>query len=329
MSDDLLDDIMRKISDGQLEAGLRQLADLMAGLRDDIAADDVAVVAIQRGQLKDIQRSAAAGSVSPEEKQRQLASLSARVLSHISGLEEAIRRAGMPKELKMDEPAVAPPVEIYEALVNDCLTDIAWLKKGLATAKAVCKVKLPGTAGTGFLIKGGYLVTNNHVLRDESAVREAVAIFNFEEDGPGNLRPTTTYRLLTDTFSTDPSLDCSMVKLDDSTSEIPLSHWGEIALAIGSAPVVADPVSIIQHPLGAPKRIGLLKSVVAKTAGHHLYYTTDTQKGSSGSPVLDIRWRAVALHHAAGETEKGKTVNNKGILFSEIARHQNFKPIVQ
>jgi endonuclease G len=92
-----------------------------------------------------------------------------------------------------------------------------------------------------------------------------------------------------------------------------------------------DPVTIIQHPLGAPKKIGILANLVVQVETPYLYYTTDTMRGSSGSPVLDTNWNVVALHRAAGKWSKSEEryLNNQGVLMSEITRIEAFGSLLR
>ena len=67
---------------------------------------------------------------------------------------------------------------------------------------------------------------------------------------------------------------------------------------------------------------------------------TDTERGSSGSPVFNNDWKVIALHHA-GKTEEdgGLVINpatgekrgaNEGILIKNIVQHSKEinKPIL-
>ncbi|MEL6187170.1 MAG: trypsin-like peptidase domain-containing protein [Myxococcota bacterium] len=60
------------------------------------------------------------------------------------------------------------------------------------------------------------------------------------------------------------------------------------------------PANIPQHPNGGPLEIGIRANKVTSTSDTHVLYETDTQGGSSGSPVCDDGWKAWALHRADG-----------------------------
>lgn len=59
-----------------------------------------------------------------------------------------------------------------------------------------------------------------------------------------------------------------------------------------------EPVNIIQHPRGRAKEIVFHSNRVQKISPKYIQYEADTDLGSSGSPVLNRQWQAVALHHA-------------------------------
>jgi hypothetical protein len=60
-----------------------------------------------------------------------------------------------------------------------------------------------------------------------------------------------------------------------------------------------DPLLIVQHPDGAPLKLAIDTSAFLELNSNRtrMRYTTNTEPGSSGSPVFDLEWNLVALHH--------------------------------
>ena len=222
---------------------------------------------------------------------------------------------------QFDIPADLGELEKIIGDKNNLLT-ISWLEKALTASKAVCRIVLTnGKKGTGFLTKDGYLFTNHHVLDSEEAVKGARAEFNYEVGPDGNIRPLTSYALDPAGYISSPptEFDFARVKVIDNPNT-PIKQWGGLDIAPDALPAVGDPVTIIQHPGGLDKRIALRANEVLQLSQQHIHYTTDTEGGSSGSPVFNNFWQVIAIHHA------GKSVNvngqqreaNEGILFRDI-----------
>jgi endonuclease G, mitochondrial len=326
---DILDEIAELVTVGDVGVGLRMLLDVTKGLEAEIGSDDVRVVRVQMGEYNRLQRAHFGGELDTMEMERRLSSLSSRVLRLVDFLRPQLANRRLPQELKMAGPdrKVLPAEKgRAEALIGDYLQSIAWMEYGLRVAKAICKIQGPANTGSGFLISGNTLITNNHVLPDEGSAASAKAIFNFEEDLEGGTRKVAIYELDATTFATDARLDCTMIKVKEATVEPPVATWGQVDLRTDGSPLENEPVTIIQHPLGAPKKIGILGNMVVEVETPHFYYTTDTMRGSSGSPVLDTRWRAVGLHRAAGRWSRKdeRYLNNQGVLMSEISQFDGF-----
>ena len=211
------------------------------------------------------------------------------------------------------------------------LVKINWLQKAIQASKSVCQVlRADGAKGTGFILKDGYLMTNFHVLPDSIEAASAKIIFDYEEDLFGNMRKTSEFFLDADDskFSPVDEFDFAYIKIKDNLAN-PLSQWNFLELDTFSIPQINNPVTIIQHPLGQSKQIALTANRIIGINGQKLLYETDTERGSSGSPVFNNDWKVIALHHAGMTAEDGGLVinpetgekrgANEGILIKKIA----------
>jgi V8-like Glu-specific endopeptidase len=182
------------------------------------------------------------------------------------------------------------------------LRPINFLARGLEVSKSVARVAFAdGSSGSGFLIQDNLLITNHHVLASEADALKATVEFNYQKTPQGLDAPIKRYELAPDeAFATSPEEkaggdDWTVVRVKGD----PNAKWGALPLA-KAEPQVKDEVIIIQHPAGGPKQIALTHNVVAFVNERRLQYLTDTLEGSSGSPVFDMDWKVVALHHAGG-----------------------------
>jgi endonuclease I len=62
--------------------------------------------------------------------------------------------------------------------------------------------------------------------------------------------------------------------------------------------LLGDSLNIIQHPKGETKQIVLRSNQLVDLMPNFAHYVTDTEPGSSGSPVYNDQWEPVALHHS-------------------------------
>lgn len=77
-----------------------------------------------------------------------------------------------------------------------------------------------------------------------------------------------------------------------------------------------DSIMIFQHPKGRQKEYSQDK--ITNIDKPFVFYQADTEKGSSGSPVLTtVGLKLIAIHHKGSE-EGGY---NKGTLISEVLMH--------
>jgi len=228
--------------------------------------------------------------------------------------------------------SVPDEVKLERFVGSNNLLRIRWLEDALKASKAVCLIKFIDVdglhkKGTGFLTKEGNVFTNNHVLKTQAVAQTATLEFNYEIGADGKIKPRTVYQLDASTHVTSPpnELDFARVKVIDRP-EAPLSQWGFLEFETEPIPQVGESVTIIQHPRGEDKQIALNANEVIGQMNQHLFYETDTDEGSSGSPVFNKDWKVVAIHHAGKITDGGMVINaqgdkrpaNRGILFRDI-----------
>jgi endonuclease G, mitochondrial len=254
-----------------------------------------------------------------------------------------------------DIPLLTPlEVPIEEVLIwqQDERLPVNFLERGLTASKAVAKVIVPrvlngvpslGTSnGSGWLISPDLLVTNHHVIeardkRYEPAAKEAdfqaqalmaIVWFNYTDR---NVDYTEYQCVELVHFSVE--FDYALLRLSptsSSSSNKLLSTWGYLSV-IQSKPILlkGSRLNIIQHPQGGPQRIAIRSNFYVDYISTHnsperIRYLTDTEPGSSGSPVFNDEWQVLALHHAAVKVPDAKykdevvKYNNQGVLINAI-----------
>ncbi|MEZ4300448.1 MAG: trypsin-like peptidase domain-containing protein [Polyangiaceae bacterium] len=211
------------------------------------------------------------------------------------------------------------------------LRPISFLERGLSVSRSVCRVVLGnGTSGSGMLIGGGLVLTNNHVLPTRSVAASARIELNFQKTASGTDAPVDGGPLDPDEgFATSPGEelggdDWTVVRMRRSDTARLESAFGHVPLVHRPAGSIKlkDEVIIIQHPLGGPKQIALSHNIVVYVDDSRIQYLTDTLEGSSGSPVFDLDWQVIALHHAGGMLREPGTklaaFRNQGIHINRV-----------
>lgn len=222
---------------------------------------------------------------------------------------------------------------LRERIIGDAeeFLSVEFLKRGRFALNPVCRIiQLSGNRGfgSGFLVGGDVVMTNNHVLRTASEASRSAAQFEFERDArnmalDGRVIEFDPDRL----YLTDKELDFTLVALK-KTMDPPHRNYGILPLMGEEGKIrVSRPVNIIQHPEARRKEVIVRESVLkvfppARQAFAH--YTGDTLPGSSGSPVFNDRWEVVALHHSGvPDTDvQGRILANDGSLWNRVADPQ-------
>ena len=154
---------------------------------------------------------------------------------------------------------------LEKVIGDDDFVDIAsWLYNALNLSKSVCKVETEeGESGTGFLLKGGFVMTNSHVIASKEQANSTRIIFNYMVDKENNVMDHVIYPLDSSLFVSSPEdeLDYAIVKVND-TNSVPLSEWGFVELETFFNPKIGQKVTIIQHPNGNYKKMALPDDVI-------------------------------------------------------------------
>lgn len=215
----------------------------------------------------------------------------------------------------------APTLEAFERIIgkNDMLP-VAFLEAGALRARSVGRILLDGAAeGTGFLIGENLMVTNNHVIATRDEAQRSLIQFSHEQDHFFEQRQPVPFKLDPDRFfhtSHESELDYTIVavKPESDVGNRLLSEFGVILMrggGDGGDALLHEAVSIIQHPGGQLKQVAIDNNKVVDEFDRFLHYETDTEGGSSGSPVFNRDWTLVALHHKGIPEMEGNHVMRK------------------
>ncbi|GAA4608097.1 trypsin-like peptidase domain-containing protein [Actinoallomurus liliacearum] len=171
---------------------------------------------------------------------------------------------------------------------------VAGIAKRVVPSVVMIKVAnaTEGGAGTGFIVNGGYIVTNNHVVAPAAQGGTMQVVFN---DGK-----TTSASII----GRDPNSDIAVIK--------PGSLDGRPALLLGDSDGIAvgDPVIAIGSPLGLAGTVttGIVSALnrpvtTSGESGESAYISavqTDAaiNPGNSGGPLVDSQGRVIGVNSA-------------------------------
>ncbi len=227
-----------------------------------------------------------------------------------------------------EELLVGDDNSIERILGRSNLFQINFLEKGYRVSRAVGRIsifneyQIPRGFGTGFLVAPGLLLTNSHVLDRRELARWSYVLFDYAYDAFDNLLRALRFDFSDEIFYTSKELDFTFISVrTDGRDGDRLEDIGHLQLIRESGKALKKEfVSIIQHGSGHPKQIAMRESQVIGRKRQYVYYTTDTNPGSSGSPVVNDDWLTVALHHRTVPDYKQpcRYVANRGIRISSI-----------
>lgn len=248
-------------------------------------------------------------------------------------LQELIKRATPLAPEDLDDDLVK---EVVNGVRN--FLSIEFLARGIATSRRVGRILINTNSGlkargTGFLVGRGIILTNEHVLRSEAQAAACFIQMDYEQNRYApNPQPQMFALEPSRLFHNDPKLDYAIVAVASKNNQgASVEDYGWLTLDEAQGKITVSPndfVNIIQHPLGREKEVVVrdnrlldlsTSSQEANSLGPFLHYEADTEKGSSGSPVLNDSWEVVALHHTGVpvENDKGQWLDKDGKVWNE------------
>src|SRR4051812_7385497 len=253
-----------------------------------------------------------------------------------AAVKRAASRLGEAGQAALHAPdATAAADRLLEAIVLTVdFVGVRYLEAGVRAARAVGRVDIfddggnPVGFGTGSMVSPRLLLTNNHVLEHPDMAQASQIEINFQIGLDGQRLQSVLFPFSSATvFLTHLDIDYALLPVGATADPAALAAFGHTPLiaAEGKA-IVGDFVTIVQHPEGHEKQVALRENRVVDVLENFLHYSTDTQPGSSGSPVFNDQWEVVALHHAGvpdpNQVALGGVVN-EGIRVSRILAHAN------
>jgi S1-C subfamily serine protease len=175
---------------------------------------------------------------------------------------------------------------------------------------------------TGWLVADDLLLTNEHCIANQAECETAVAMFGYQRKDATQFEAGEQFACKTHEAGQH-ARDFALLRLDGSPGA---SERWQVLRPCDRALVGGEKLAIVQHPGGLPKMAVVEEcavkapSVKGRTGVDEetdFSHVCDTQRGSSGSPVLDDKQEVVGLHHLGFGTSPFADVN-RAVKLNEI-----------
>jgi hypothetical protein len=229
-----------------------------------------------------------------------------------------------------------------------------WRENLAAIERRVARISYPSAAGTvygtGFLVGPSAMMTNYHVVEllidKQVDPRDLNVELDYKLLPNGKSHNVRSVGLADDwcidsskyaqadneidpaTLPTAEELDYAVLRLEEPIGSEPVAQntsdpdapprgTVDLAKAATAVPGPGTSVFIVQHPKGDPLALAMETQgmLTANANQTRLRYQTNTEAGSSGSPVFDQQWNLIALHHSGDPdfSEFHKPAYNQGV----------------
>lgn len=183
----------------------------------------------------------------------------------------------------------------------------AFLKDGSRATSSVGRVEHRGYKyGTAFLVAPDLVLTNEHVANKLPDLTKAGVRFDVD------LGVDAQWYSFTERVTGSPvaDLDFALLRLNRRVKSAPLRLSNEPAYSDQHANILQFPGKAGDNDTDGLMKVAIRYNAVVHVEDERFYYVTDTEKGSSGSPVFDDDWRVIGLHRAGMVDSNNRPVKN-------------------
>lgn len=187
---------------------------------------------------------------------------------------------------RQNSPAAAPPGALFLATPSTTERSVQeWVQQ---LGEGVVQVRTPGGLGSGFILnEEGYLITNFHVIENESQI--AIEVYH-QQTGTLERKTYKTVQII----ALNKFTDLALLKIQDPGAP----KFVPVPLGDVDPMKVGDRVFAVGSPLGLERTVteGILSTKTRLLEGA-LYLQTNAQinPGNSGGPLFNLRGEVIGV----------------------------------